>query len=154
MFHHRLRISPDGIALIKKFQGLSLEKYCDESGLWVIGYGHVITPSDNFSKLITPLHAKYLLYQDLRECEDNLSEIVDFRLTQNQHDALISLLFSSGCSRLVQTGIIREIKRGCYANAMQIWQNETAINGTSVASLTALRQAECALFFTGLAIEA
>jgi len=67
---------------------------------------------------------------------------------------LISLLFSSGRSRLVQTGIIREIKRGRYADAMQIWQNETAINGTSVASLTALRQAECALFFTGLAIEA
>lgn len=34
-----LEISSAAIELIKKHQGLSLEKYRDEHGLWVIGYG-------------------------------------------------------------------------------------------------------------------
>lgn len=34
---HALKISSAAIALIKKHQGLSLEKYRDENGLWVIG---------------------------------------------------------------------------------------------------------------------
>jgi GH24 family phage-related lysozyme (muramidase) len=45
---HALKISSAAIALIKKHQGLSLEKYRDENGLWVIGYGHVIHEEDNF----------------------------------------------------------------------------------------------------------
>ena len=39
MKEHALKISSAAIALIKKHQGLSLEKYRDEKGLWVIGYG-------------------------------------------------------------------------------------------------------------------
>jgi hypothetical protein len=37
----------------KKHQGLSLEKYRDENGLWVIGYGHVIRDQDIFTALHT-----------------------------------------------------------------------------------------------------
>ena len=37
MKEHALKISSAAIALIKKHQGLSLEKYRDEKGLWVIG---------------------------------------------------------------------------------------------------------------------
>lgn len=43
MKEHALKISSAAIALIKKHQGLSLEKYRDEKGLWVIGYGHVLS---------------------------------------------------------------------------------------------------------------
>ncbi len=35
MKEHALKISSAAIALIKKHQGLSLEKYRDEKGLWV-----------------------------------------------------------------------------------------------------------------------
>jgi GH24 family phage-related lysozyme (muramidase) len=38
MTGHALKISSAAIALIKKHQGLSLEKYRDENGLWVIGW--------------------------------------------------------------------------------------------------------------------
>ena len=48
MKEHALKISSAAIALIKKHQGLSLEKYRDEKGLWVIGYGHVIRDQEHF----------------------------------------------------------------------------------------------------------
>lgn len=31
-----------GVALIKSFEGLRLEKYRDAVGKWTIGYGHLI----------------------------------------------------------------------------------------------------------------
>ena len=37
MTGYAMQISSAAIALIKKQQGLSLEKYRDEKGIWVIG---------------------------------------------------------------------------------------------------------------------
>ena len=35
-----MKISKEGIALIKKFEGCELESYQDSVGVWTIGYGH------------------------------------------------------------------------------------------------------------------
>lgn len=91
-----LKISSAAIALIKKNQGLSLEKYRDINGIWVIGYGHVIHPREDFRRLITPIEAEYLLHGDLQLCEALLRKNVTFPLTQQQHDALILMIFSFG----------------------------------------------------------
>lgn len=91
-----LKISSAAIALIKKNQGLSLEKYRDINGIWVIGYGHVIHPREDFRRLITPIEAEYLLHGDLQLCEALLRENVTISLTQQQHDALILMISSFG----------------------------------------------------------
>lgn len=49
---HALNISYAAIDLIKKHQGLSLEKYRDENGLWVIGYGHAIHERTIFTEAL------------------------------------------------------------------------------------------------------
>ncbi|MDY0420236.1 lysozyme [Enterobacter sp. 170198] len=92
---HALKISSAAIALIKKHQGLSLEKYRDENGLWVIGYGHAIREREKFRGLITPLQAEYLLQEDIQLCETLLREMCIRPLTQQQHDALVMMIFSS-----------------------------------------------------------
>ncbi|EWG71297.1 MULTISPECIES: lysozyme [unclassified Enterobacter] len=93
---HALKISSAAIALIKKHQGLSLEKYCDENGLWVIGYGHVIRDRGHFHGPITPAEAEDLLHDDIQLCEALLRESVTRPLTQQQHDALVMMVFSFG----------------------------------------------------------
>ena len=35
-----MNISKEGIALIKKFEGIELQAYQDSVGVWTIGYGH------------------------------------------------------------------------------------------------------------------
>jgi lysozyme len=99
MTGHSLTISYEGIALIKKHHGLSLEKYRDEKGLWVIGYGHVITAHENLPTIITPEMADILLVEDLAECEKVLSKMNISPLQPDEHDALIAMLFSRGISR-------------------------------------------------------
>ncbi len=96
MTGYAMQISSAAIALIKKQQGLSLEKYRDEKGIWVIGYGHVIRQWEKFNGLITPTEAENLLCNDIQLCEALLREMNKRPLTQQQHDALILTLFSFG----------------------------------------------------------
>ena len=91
-----LKISSAAIALIKKNQGLSLEKYRDINGIWVIGYGHVIHPREDFRRIITPIEAEYLLHGDLKLCKALLREPVTSPLTHKQPDALVLMIFSFG----------------------------------------------------------
>ena len=108
---HALKISSAAIALIKKHQGLSLEKYRDENGLWVIGYGHEIREREKFRGLITPLQAEYLLQEDIQQCETLLREMYTRPLTQQQHDALVMMIFSSGEMPSLQNANVQAIAR-------------------------------------------
>ena len=46
-----MKISKEGIALIKKFEGIELQAYQDSVGVWTIGYGHTkgVKEGDNIS---------------------------------------------------------------------------------------------------------
>nr|WP_242389724.1 lysozyme [Kosakonia cowanii] len=57
-----------GVALIKSFEGLRLEKYRDAVGKWTIGYGHLILPNENFPRPITEAEADALLRCCARIC--------------------------------------------------------------------------------------
>lgn len=57
MPHISSRFSSACIAFIKQWQGLSLEKYRDRQGNWVIGYGHMLTPDETLT-FITPDQAE------------------------------------------------------------------------------------------------
>lgn len=108
---HALNISSAAIALIKTHQGLSLEKYRDENGLWVIGYGHVIREREKFHGLITPLQAEYLLQEDIQLCETLLREMCKRPLTQQQHDALVLMILSFGVTSALPKAVLQAVAR-------------------------------------------
>lgn len=141
-----LKISPAGIEFIKKHQGLSLEKYRDESGLWVIGYGHIIGQSEKILHVITDSQAERLLNDDIKKCERVIRKIIPFTLSQNKYDALVAFMFSYGIYDCLQTGILQQVANGRFEEATLLWRNALMLNGKKVESLAALRQAECALF--------
>ncbi|ENB7665606.1 lysozyme [Enterobacter cloacae] len=89
-----LKLSSAAVELIKKQQGLSLEKYRDEHGTEVIGYGHVIQQWEKFHGLITVAEAERLLDNDIQIYETLIQENIVQPLTQHQHDALVLLMFS------------------------------------------------------------
>lgn len=66
--------TPACVAFIKQWQGLSLEKYQDKHGIWVIGYGHEIAADETFDTPITLMQAETLLLADLHLCEALLYE--------------------------------------------------------------------------------
>ncbi|WP_213134221.1 glycoside hydrolase family protein [Citrobacter sp. FP75] len=99
MHRHSSHFTPACIAFIKQGQGLSLEKYQDERGVWVIGYGHEITAGEAFNGQISVAQAETLLLTDLCACE----ELIHAKLPQLkdlfQLEALIAWMFSAGITR-------------------------------------------------------
>lgn len=131
-----------GLALVKQYQGLSLEKYQDADGLWIVGYGHLIRDQERFDGPITLTQAELLLQQDVDYYHQVLHRCVQVPLNQYQSDALISLAFSLGPETVQQSAIVSEINQGHFTAALALWRQE----GTQQTGLTAQRQAEVALF--------
>jgi len=102
-----MQISPNGIALIRSFEGCRLTIYKDQGGADTIGIGHLLTPlekaTDRFADGITQEEADALLRADLAWVEGQIAKLVKVDLSQNEYDALVSLCFNCGDGPLVGT---------------------------------------------------
>lgn len=90
-----MKISENGIALIKRFEGYHLESYKCPAGVWTIGYGHTknVTPAQT----ITPNEAHIFLCEDLEKHEKNVMKYEDiYHWNQNEFDAMVSFSFNIG----------------------------------------------------------
>lgn len=88
-----MKISQQGIDLIKRFEGCKLSSYKDSVGVWTIGYGHTNGVRSGMS--ITQQQAEQYLVDDIRPIERLLNGMsINFR--QRQFDALVSWIFNLG----------------------------------------------------------
>lgn len=97
--------TPACIAFIKQWQGLSLEKYQDKKGIWVIGYGHEITANESFDTPITVMQAETLLLADMRVCEAFIHKEMTQIKDRFQLEALITWIFSVGITQFCAKNI-------------------------------------------------
>lgn len=143
-----LRLSPEGLAFIKQFQGFSAEPYRDECHLRVVGYGHLIQDKEAFDTPISHAQAEALLVLDIHACQRVLLREVRIPLAQNQYDALLSLALSIGPEQFVTSEIIHHLNRKQFTEALSLWRVDIKMNGVKSNGLNIQRQAECALFGT------
>lgn len=139
-----MKISANGIALIKKFEGCKLTSYQDQGGLWTIGYGH--TGNIGPGMVIQQCDANDLLLQDLEHTEAGIECMVNVPLTQNQFDALCSFVFNIGRGNFKDSTCLSRLNQGKYleaANWLLPWHR---INGIENEGLLTRRTEERALF--------
>lgn len=148
MSEPRLSTGAKGVALIKTFEGLRLEKYQDVVGKWTIGYGHLILPDESFSAAIPEAQADALLRQDLGISEKAVNQYVIVPLTQNQFDALVSFTFNLGIGNLKSSTLLRVLNARQYQDAANEFLRWDKAGGKQVAGLTRRRTAERALFIS------
>jgi GH24 family phage-related lysozyme (muramidase) len=114
------------IELIKKHEGLRLQAYLPtKDDKWTIGYGH--TKTAHKGMVITEERAEELLRQDLDWVEDAIAKLVKVKLTQNQYDALASLIFNIGEGNFTKSSVLRELNEGNYqasADAFLMWNKQ------------------------------
>lgn len=103
---HSSPFSTACLNFIKQWQGLSLERYKDHKGCWVIGYGHEITADDQFGAQITAEQAEELLHADLSACIKKITTSQLNLADGFQMEALLVLIFSSGVNRFLRSGIL------------------------------------------------
>jgi lysozyme len=146
-------ISPEGIDLIKRFEGLRLEAYQDVAGIWTIGYGHT-GPDVHEGQVITEAEAEELLRRDLQRFEDGVDAAVRVPFVQSMFDALVSLSFNIGVAAMRGSTAIKRMNKRDYIGAAEAitWWNKARINGVlqEVAGLTRRRAAEAALYLRDL----
>lgn len=95
-----VKTSSAGKDAIKQREGLRLSVYKDSAGLATIGFGHLIKKDEQYTS-ITLDTANSLFDRDLADAESVIASYVtnkipNIKLTQNQYDALASLVFNIG----------------------------------------------------------
>ena len=102
-----MKITKEGINLIKKFEGLRLEAYLCPAGVWTIGYGH--TKGVKKGQVITQLEADNLLKEDLSSFEKGVTSLIKSNINQNQFDSLVSFAFNLGLANLKSSTLLKKV---------------------------------------------
>lgn len=136
---------------IKEHEALRLTAYLPtKDDVWTIGWGHTKTAKQGM--VITEAQAEVLLRQDLAWVEDTIDRLVKVPLTQNQHDAVGSLIFNIGGGAFSKSTVLRKLNAGDYrgaADAFRMWnkQRDRATGKMNVLrGLTKRREQERDLF--------
>ena len=141
------------VDIIKEHEGLRLEAYLPTpNDVWTIGYGHTKTAKKGMK--ITAKQAEDLLYSDLSWVEKVIADRVKAPLTQNQYDALASLIFNIGGTAFSKSTVLRRLNSEDYrgaADAFLMWnkqRNRATGKLEPLRGLTRRREAERKLFLS------
>lgn len=94
-----MKISKNGLEIIKKHEGCRLTAYRDPAGIPTIGYGH--TAGVKMGQTITQAQADAYLAQDVGSAERAVFRYDStYHWSQNQFDALVSFTFNCGSGNL------------------------------------------------------
>lgn len=144
-----MKLSQNGVNFIKSHEALRLKAYQDSKGVWTIGWGHTkgVKPGD----VITRAQAEQFIRDDLAWVERVLNaDLVTGRdkpiVTQNEYDALCSLVFNIGSQAYLDSTVRKKIKQGdkmgaAHAFGMWIYSNHKIAPG-----LVTRRNAERKMF--------
>ena len=140
------RISDEGLALIKRFEGFSADVYVCSGGKKTVGYGHVILESEKITIPLPKDEAEELLREDCRIAEAAVLRQIRVPLSQNQFDALTSWVFNLGEGSLQASTLRRVINRGSHSEAPREIRRWVYAGGRKLAGLARRREAEAALY--------
>lgn len=141
--------SPSGVKAIQKHEGLVLETYVDAVGVPTIGYGHTGSKHAFPNNKITKAKATELLKQDLKDAENAIHKYVNVDLSQEQFDALVSLVFNIGVGNFAKSTLLKKLNRGDYLGAADEFPKWRKGGGRVLPGLVTRRAEERALFLRG-----
>ena len=141
---NEMKISQEGIKLIKNFEGCGLEAYQDSVGVWTIGYGTIKGVKEGDQ--INQDEAEHLLQEEMPEYEGYINKMINVPLDQNQFDALCSWVFNLGPANLQSSTLLKVLNEGKYDEVPDQILRWNKAGGEVLAGLVKRRQAEADLF--------
>ena len=108
-----LKVSENGLNLIKKYEGFESKPYKDAVGIPTIGYGATYYPNGTKVKLTDPAIDENLASILLREMIIPYEKAVDSfcrdDINQNQFDALVSFAYNLGSNALRTSTLMKRV---------------------------------------------
>ena len=139
-----MKISLEGLSLIKKFEGLRLKAYKCSANVLTIGYGH--TGGVKETDKITLEEADSLLEKDIAKFEEYVNDNEMVKLNQSQFDALVAWTFNLGPGNLRSSTMLKKLNNGEYESVPFEMRRWNKAGGKTLDGLIRRRQAESLLF--------
>jgi len=140
----KVKISQDGLKLIKKFEGCELKSYQDSVGVWTIGYGH--TKGVEEGQEITQDEAEEMLASELDEYEGYINDMVECDLEQHQFDALVAWVYNLGPTNLRSSTMLKRLNSNDLDDVPNQIKRWDKAGGKVLAGLVRRREAEALMF--------
>ena len=139
-----MKISLEGLALIKRFEGCRLESYKCSANVLTIGYGH--TSGVKETDTITQDEADKLLQEDVEQFEKYVDDNVTVELGQSQFDALVAWTFNLGPGNLRESTLLKVLNNQDYTSVPREIKRWNKAGGKTLDGLIRRREAESLLF--------
>ncbi len=138
-----MKISNEGLMIIKKYEGCKLSAYKCPAGVWTIGYGH--TGGVKEGDKITQAQAELYLLADLKRFEKHVETYHSkYQWNQSEFDAMVSFAYNLGSIDKLTGGGTRT--KAVIAEKILLYNKAS---GKVLAGLTKRRTEEQALFLKG-----
>ena len=144
-----MRMSADGLALVKEFEGLRLKAYKCPAAVWTIGYGHTSAagaPLVSADMVISKENAEEILKRDMVQYEDGVRGLVKVGLTQGQFDALVDFAYNAGVGALAKSTLLKKVNAEKFDEGPAEFMKWTKGGGKELPGLVRRRRAEVKLW--------
>lgn len=148
-----MKISNNGIELIKKYEGLKLSPYLCPALVPTIGYGSTRYENGTKVRITDPRisidRAEKLLKNTLKTYESGVSKLVTSDINQNMFDALVSFAYNLGVAALAGSTLLKKVNANPNDPNIEVQFNRwVKIGKDTVPGLVRRRAEEAKLYFT------
>jgi lysozyme len=145
-----MRVSDEGIKLIKHFEGVHKKPYICPAGYWTVGVGHLISRNAElpieWDRVLSPGEIDDLLRKDLRRFELGVLRMLGtVQPSQSEFDALVSFSFNLGLGCFQRSTVRSAFIRGDKKRSGEVLLKYRRAGGRILQGLVRRRQAELTL---------
>ena len=147
-----MRMTPEGLDLIKRFEGFRASAYRDAVGVLTIGYGHTSmagAPIVRVSDVITEAEGAGILARDVEAVAAGVAKVLRREISPAQFSALLSFAYNVGLGNFGKSSVLKAVNAGDFEavpRRLQLW---VKAGGRVLPGLVKRRAAEAILFASG-----
>jgi len=144
-----MRMTEEGLALIRRFEGLRHEAYRDAVGVWTIGYGHTSAagpPHVSPGLRLSDAEAATVLARDVEMFAAGVRNCLRVTLDDHQFSALVSFAYNVGLGNFRSSSVLKAVNAGDKEAVPRRLNRWVKAGGRILPGLVTRRAAEGALF--------
>lgn len=145
-----MKVSNNGLNIIKKYESLRLKPYLCPAGKPTIGYGNTYYEDGKKVKLndapITEERAEELLLNITDKVNKQVMSSLRVVVNQNQFDALVSFTFNLGIGNFINSTLLKKINNLDFEGAAKEFPRWNRSGGAVLNGLVKRREEEKNLF--------
>jgi lysozyme len=146
-----MKMTVEGLRLIREFEGFRSKAYRDAVGVWTIGYGHTSmagAPQVSAGMTITREEAEKILERDVEQFSKGVSQLLTVAISDQQFSALVSFAYNVGLGNFKKSSVLLAVNGRDFQRVPQRLNLWVKAGGRVLPGLIRRRAAEGALFLT------